>query len=101
MLAQQMPEARQTVGRPLDRTGKFKDGQRRLQFGLAAQDDGGDGPLGGVGPVFGFDQASDGSERIQCMVKGSIGDEEDVGRTLATEILESGGREVIAEFRLS
>ena len=43
----------------------------------------------------------DGSERIQCMVKGSIGDEEDVGRTLATEILESGGREVIAEFRLS
>jgi hydroxymethylbilane synthase len=43
----------------------------------------------------------DGSERIQCMVKGSIGNEEDLGRTLATEILESGGREVIAEFRLS
>jgi len=42
----------------------------------------------------------DGSEKIQCMVKGSIGNEEDLGRTLATEILESGGREVIQEFRL-
>jgi len=42
----------------------------------------------------------DGSEKIQCMVKGSIGNEEDLGRTLATEILEAGGREVIAEFRL-
>jgi hydroxymethylbilane synthase len=42
----------------------------------------------------------DGSEKIQCMVKGAIGNEEDLGRTLATEILEAGGREVIAEFRL-
>lgn len=42
----------------------------------------------------------DGSERIQCMVKGSISDDEDLGRTLATELLDSGGREVIAEFRL-
>ncbi|HEX5132274.1 MAG TPA: hydroxymethylbilane synthase [Candidatus Krumholzibacteria bacterium] len=42
----------------------------------------------------------DGSEKIQCMVKGAIGDEEDLGRTLATEILEAGGREVIQEFRL-
>ncbi len=43
----------------------------------------------------------DGSEKIQCMVKGTIGNEEDLGRTLAVEILESGGREVIDEFRLS
>jgi hydroxymethylbilane synthase len=43
---------------------------------------------------------SDGSEKIQCMVKGSLGDEEDLGRTLASEILEAGGREVIEEFRL-
>jgi hydroxymethylbilane synthase len=42
---------------------------------------------------------ADGSEKIQCMVKGSIGNEEDLGRTLAHEILEAGGREVIAEFR--
>lgn len=43
----------------------------------------------------------DGSEKIQCMVKGSLGNEEDLGRTLASEILEAGGREVIEEFRLS
>ena len=43
----------------------------------------------------------DGSEKIQCMVKGTIGNEEDLGRTLALELLESGGREVIDEFRLS
>lgn len=43
----------------------------------------------------------DGSEKIQCMVKGTIGNEEDLGRTLAVELLESGGREVIEEFRLS
>lgn len=43
----------------------------------------------------------DGSEKIQCMVKGTIGNEEDLGRTLAVELLDSGGREVIEEFRLS
>jgi hydroxymethylbilane synthase len=43
----------------------------------------------------------DGSEKIQVMVKGVMGDEEDLGRTLATEILEAGGREVIEEFRLA
>jgi hydroxymethylbilane synthase len=42
----------------------------------------------------------DGSEKIQCMVKGSIGNEEDLGLTLAKEILDAGGREVIHEFRL-
>lgn len=43
----------------------------------------------------------DGSEKIQCIVKGTIGNEEDLGRTLAQELLEAGGREVIEEFRLS
>lgn len=43
----------------------------------------------------------DGSEKIQVMVKGFVGDEEDLGRTLANEILDAGGREVIEEFRLS
>ena len=43
----------------------------------------------------------DGSEKIQCMVKGTIGNEEDLGRTLAIELLDSGGREVIEEFRLA
>ncbi len=43
----------------------------------------------------------DGSEKIQCMVKGPIGTEEDIGRTLALELLDSGGREVIQEFRLT
>ena len=43
----------------------------------------------------------DGSEKILCMVKGSIGNEEDLGSTLAKEILEAGGREVIEEFRLA
>jgi hydroxymethylbilane synthase len=42
----------------------------------------------------------DGSEKIQCMVKGAMGNEEDLGQTLAKEILEAGGRDVIAEFRL-
>jgi hydroxymethylbilane synthase len=44
---------------------------------------------------------ADGSEKIQCIVKGTIGTEEDLGRTLAQELLEAGGREVIDEFRLS
>ena len=43
----------------------------------------------------------DGSEKIQCMVKGSMGHEEDLGATLAKEILEAGGREVVDEFRLA
>ena len=43
----------------------------------------------------------DGSEKIQVMVKGSMGNEEDLGSTLAKEILEAGGREVIEEFRLA
>jgi len=43
----------------------------------------------------------DGSEKILCMVKGSMGNEEDLGATLAKEILEAGGQEVIEEFRLA
>jgi len=43
----------------------------------------------------------DGSEKIQCMVKGAMGNEEDLGSTLAKEILDAGGREVIEEFRLA
>ena len=43
----------------------------------------------------------DGSEKILCMVKGSMGNEEDLGNTLAKEILEAGGYEVIQEFRLA
>jgi hydroxymethylbilane synthase len=43
----------------------------------------------------------DGSEKILCMVKGSVGNEEDLGTTLAKEILDAGGREVIEEFRLA
>jgi hypothetical protein len=35
------------------------------------------------------------------MVKGSMGNEEDLGDTLAKEILEAGGYEVIQEFRLA
>ncbi len=43
----------------------------------------------------------DGSEKILCMVKGHVGQEEDLGSTLAKEILDAGGREVIEEFRLA
>jgi hydroxymethylbilane synthase len=43
----------------------------------------------------------DGSEKILCMVKGNMGNEEDLGSTLAREILEAGGREVVEEFRLA
>jgi hydroxymethylbilane synthase len=43
----------------------------------------------------------DGSEKILVMVKGAMGSEEDLGSTLAKEILEAGGREVIEEFRLA
>lgn len=43
----------------------------------------------------------DGSEKIQCMVKGAMGNEEDLGSTLAKEILDAGGREVVEEFRLA
>lgn len=42
----------------------------------------------------------DGREKIHFMVKGSPGQDEDLGRTLAAEILEAGGREILQELHL-
>ena len=42
----------------------------------------------------------DGREKIRFVVKGSPGQEVDLGRTLAEEILEAGGREILQELHL-
>jgi hydroxymethylbilane synthase len=42
----------------------------------------------------------DGREKIHFMVKGSPGQETELGRTLAAEILEAGGREILQELHL-
>jgi hydroxymethylbilane synthase len=42
----------------------------------------------------------DGREKVHFMVKGTLGQEEDLGRTLAQEILDAGGREVLSELHL-
>ncbi len=42
----------------------------------------------------------DGREKIHLVVKGSPGQETDLGRTLAEEILEAGGREILQELHL-
>jgi len=42
----------------------------------------------------------DGREKIHFVVKGSPGQETDLGRTLADEILEAGGREILQELHL-
>jgi hydroxymethylbilane synthase len=42
----------------------------------------------------------DGREKIHFVVKGSPGQETDLGRTLAVEILEAGGREILQELHL-
>jgi hydroxymethylbilane synthase len=42
----------------------------------------------------------DGREKIHFMVKGSIGQEKELGLTLAEEILEAGGREILQELHL-
>lgn len=42
----------------------------------------------------------DGREKIHFMVKGSPDQDEDLGRTLAIEILEAGGREILQELHL-
>lgn len=42
----------------------------------------------------------DGREKVQFMVKGSLGQEEELGQTLAQEILDAGGREVIQELHI-
>ena len=40
------------------------------------------------------------NEKIHFMVKGRLGQEEELGRTLASEILENGGREVLQQLNL-
>lgn len=42
----------------------------------------------------------DGREKIHFMVKGSPGQENELGRTLAEEILEAGGRDILQELHL-
>ena len=42
----------------------------------------------------------DGREKIHFVVKGSPGQDEDLGQTLAAEILEAGGREILQELHL-
>jgi len=42
----------------------------------------------------------DGRERIYLTVKGVLGHEEDLGGTLADELLEAGGREILQELHL-
>jgi hydroxymethylbilane synthase len=42
----------------------------------------------------------DGREKIHFMVKGVLGQEEDLGKTLAHEILEAGGREILQELHV-
>jgi len=43
----------------------------------------------------------DGREKIHFLVKGLLGQEEDLGGTLAQEILDAGGREILQELDLS
>ncbi len=53
--------------------------------------------------VFGMEgvlASPDGRERIHFVVKGSTGQEKDLGRTLADEILGAGGREILQELHL-
>lgn len=42
----------------------------------------------------------DGREKIHFLVKGMLGQEEDLGGTLAQEILDAGGREILEELHL-
>jgi hydroxymethylbilane synthase len=42
----------------------------------------------------------DGREKIHFMVKGTPGQERELGRTLAEEVLEAGGREILQELHL-
>jgi len=39
-------------------------------------------------------------ERIHFIVKGNLGQEEELGRTLAEEILEAGGRDILQQLNL-
>ena len=65
------------------------------------------GPVGVLGSVEGkvlelegILAYPDGREKIHFMVKGSLGQEEDLGQTLANEILDAGGREILQELHL-
>ncbi len=67
----------------------------------------GDAPIGVLGSIEGKALElegvlayPDGREKILFMVKGHFGQEEDLGSTLAHEILEAGGREVLQELHL-
>jgi hydroxymethylbilane synthase len=55
---------------------------------------------GNVIEVEGVLAYPDGREKIHFMVKGSPGQEKELGRTLAEEILEAGGREILQELHL-
>lgn len=55
---------------------------------------------GNVLEVEGVLAYPDGREKIHFMVKGSPGQEQDLGRTLAEEILEAGGREILQELHI-
>ncbi len=68
---------------------------------------GGGGPVGVLGriegkmlEIEGVLAYPDGREKIQFVVKGTLGHEEDLGRTLATEVLNAGGREILQELHL-
>jgi hydroxymethylbilane synthase len=55
---------------------------------------------GNVLEVEGVLAYPDGREKIHFVVKGSPGHETDLGRTLAVEVLEAGGREILQELHL-
>lgn len=55
---------------------------------------------GNVLELEGMLASPDGNEKIHCVVKGSLGQEDDLGRTLAEEILNAGGREILQELHL-
>src|SRR3974390_989956 len=61
---QQVSEDGQSVGRPLDRTGKFDYRQRCFQIEFAAQDKRGERAFGGIAVVLGLDEAVARRQRV-------------------------------------
>ncbi len=66
-----------------------------------------DDPVGVLGTIHrkaleleGVVAHPDGRHKVHFMVKGRLGKEEEVGRTLAQEILDGGGREILQELQL-
>jgi hydroxymethylbilane synthase len=64
-------------------------------------------PVGALGSIEGkvlelegMIASPDGTERIHSMVKGSVGHEIELGRKLAQEVLEAGGRDLLQEADL-